>query len=411
MNVDDLINNGSFCSLPWLTIHTTPSGKLAPCCISKSCGDYLAPTTVGKNLIDIVNHENLKNLRLDMLAGKKNPECENCYKHETENVPSARQSFNVTYRKYLEDALENTNLDDGTLDNFKMKHFDMRFSNICNFKCRTCNYQFSTQWEQEDIKNNIKHSRKILKTVDTSILNDVLEQIPNFDTAYFAGGEPLITEQHYMMLEEMIRISKTDIKLTYNTNISNLKFKNKDLLGLWKHFKYPIHVSASLDHYGERAEYIRHGTDWAVVEDNFRLLRSQDNLMLSINTVMSIFNVLTLDKFYQYLSDRNLLKNADSNYFVHGLYCMSSPEHLSCHVLPEHLKKQGDESLEKCVTLFIKEGMNKNLTQMSNAKKWIYAFDRYDAEIENFRNEIERLDNIRNENFSEVFPELAELLE
>ena len=26
---------------------------------------------------------------------------------------------------------------------------------------------------------------------------EVLKQVPNFEIAYFAGGEPLITEEHY----------------------------------------------------------------------------------------------------------------------------------------------------------------------------------------------------------------------
>jgi hypothetical protein len=30
-----------------------------------------------------------------------------------------------------------------------------------------------------------------------------------------------------------------------------------------------VDIYASIDHYGERAEYIRHGTDWGLVESNF----------------------------------------------------------------------------------------------------------------------------------------------
>ena len=35
------------------------------------------------------------------------------------------------------------------------------------------------------------------------MLNEVLEQVEHIDLAYFAGGEPLITPEHYVILEEM----------------------------------------------------------------------------------------------------------------------------------------------------------------------------------------------------------------
>ena len=119
-----------------------------------------------------------------------------------------------------------------------MRYFDLRFSNICNFKCRTCNYEYSSQWEQEDKRRGIKRPIINFAKEDTALLQDVINQIPNIETAYFAGGEPLITEEHYIIIEEMIRKNRTDIKLMYNTNLSNFKFKNnkKDFLNGKNHF-------------------------------------------------------------------------------------------------------------------------------------------------------------------------------
>ena len=126
----------------------------------------------------------------------------------------------------------------------------------------------------EDLKNNLPYARIYPKNDNPDFLKEIIEQVPNFKTAYFAGGEPLITEEHYILLEEMIRTGASNtVSLRYNTNLSNFKFKDKDILSLWKHFKKKIDIYASVDHYGERAEYIRHGTNWATVEENLILAK------------------------------------------------------------------------------------------------------------------------------------------
>ena len=41
----------------------------------------------------------------------------------------------------------------GRIIKFRMRYFDIRFSNICNFKCRTCGSAFSSQWEARRLKS------------------------------------------------------------------------------------------------------------------------------------------------------------------------------------------------------------------------------------------------------------------
>ena len=116
-----------------------------------------------------------------------------------------------------------------------------------------------------------------------------------------------ITDEHYVMLEEMIRLGRTDIVLRYNTNASNIKYKKHDILDLWKHFK-KIELSCSVDHYGERAEYLRKGTEWGRIESNLLTFRELDYVVFQINTVFSLFNYLTIGSFYDYLMNYQLSK-------------------------------------------------------------------------------------------------------
>ena len=138
-----------------------------------------------------------------------------------------------------------------------MKYFDIRFSNICNYKCRTCGSEFSSKWAQEHKEHDAPPAGfRVIQHADKSgaLLDQVVEQIPNIELAYFAGGEPLITDEHYVILEEMIASGKCkDIVLRYNTNMSNFKYKKYDVLDMWSNFKR-VEVSSSLDHYGVKAE-------------------------------------------------------------------------------------------------------------------------------------------------------------
>ena len=77
----------------------------------------------------------------------------------------------------------------------------------------------------------------------------------------------------------MIAKSKTDIQLRYNTNISNLKYKKRDIFKLWQHFESSLfRVYASIDHMGDKAEYIRHGTKWKTIETNIKKLKKAHNI-------------------------------------------------------------------------------------------------------------------------------------
>jgi organic radical activating enzyme len=398
----------TFCINPWIHLHTTPTGVAAPCCIAESCATVEGVgNSREQNLMQLVNSDKMKQLRLNMLTGVKSEECKKCYQHEAQDVRSFRQMANEQYKHAFDDVVENTNLVDGSLSKFKMRYFDVRFSNICNFKCRTCGSAFSTQWEQEDLKNNVWYAKVHPKNDNKEFLNDVIEQIDNMEIAYFAGGEPLITEEHYILLEEMIRRNRDDIILRYNTNFSNLKFKNKDILGLWKHFKNRVEIYASIDHYGARAEYIRHGTEWDVIEENFLKAKKTPFINIQINTVLSVFNLLTFYDFYKYLIDKGMYSPSDSTYTV---YNMSTPEHLTCHILPEEYKLQGIDSINRTIALMKEKGFSKDqISQLEVCPQWILSQNTWEDHKQQFREEVKRLDAIRGEAFMKTFPEIAEI--
>ena len=405
----------TFCVLPWIHLHTTPTGQAAPCCISTSCSDNIGVGNSNRDsLEDLVNSPKMKKLRVDMINGVKNEECTNCHRHEESGGGmSARKDFNNTWKTLpkIMDVISATGKD-GSVKDFKMKYFDIRFSNICNFKCRTCGSAFSSQWEQEDIKSKEKTgipfwAEIVPKGNRKSFINEIVEQVPNFEIAYFAGGEPLIAEEHYVLLDHMIKTGNTDIELRYNSNISNFKYKKKDVFHMWKQFSKPIRIYASIDHIGDRAEYIRSGTDWDVIEKNFKRIREEKNIQVEVNTVYSIFNAITISHFYKFMIDNHYYTPESG---IWTLYCMNAPEHLSVHVLPEDYKAQADQQLDLTISYMTDLGFRENqIEQIRQAKSWLNSKHTWAEQSQMFKEELCRLDALREEDFEQTFPELQHL--
>jgi len=411
----DLLLNRSdtFCMIPWVHMHTTPTGQGAPCCIGHSCADNIGVGNSNRSsLADLVNSPKMKKLRLDMIKGTKNPECTNCHKHDDQGIPSFRTQSNKQWAQYFNDVIETTDMNTGRIVNFRMRYFDIRFSNICNFKCRTCGSAFSSKWEQEDLASREQtglpmYAMELEQGNREEFILEVLKQVPNFEVAYFAGGEPLITEEHYRLLDEMIDKKKTDIQLRYNSNISNLKYKKRDIFKLWQHFDKPIQIYASIDHMGEKAEYIRHGTKWKTIETNLKKLKKSPNIIFQVNTVYSIFNALTISHFYKYMIDNHFYTPQSP---VWTLYSMGSPEHLSSHVLPGGYKDQALEQLQLTLKYMEDLGFRKEqLKEIEQVIPWLNSKDTWDDQEKDFKEEIKRIDALRGENFMNTFPELGAL--
>jgi radical SAM protein with 4Fe4S-binding SPASM domain len=404
MNKDFLLNESkTFCMFPWLHLNATPKGDVYPCCSN----DYTQPVgnTKDNSLEEIFNSPKMKELRVDMLNEKKNSICDFCYKHEEAGPYSFRNYSKEQFANRFDEIVPTTQ-EDGTVDEFKMRYFDIRFSNICNFKCRTCGSEFSSKWGEE-MRKNYDPKHPVLIHVDDNkgtVLDEVLEHIEHIDLAYFAGGEPLITDEHYTMLEAMIRKGRTDITLRYNTNASNIKYKKHDVLELWKHFK-KIELSCSIDHYGERAEYMRKGTDWGVVENNLLTFRDLDYVSFQMNTVFSIYNYSTIGDFYQYLKDKNIVRTED---WYHSLYLAVHPNYYCAKSLPKELKTiAGEKALawansniddKTCVPNLVKDAVN-----------FANDTDQWNLYREQFLMHTRSVDRIRGENFWKTFPELNRL--
>jgi MoaA/NifB/PqqE/SkfB family radical SAM enzyme len=285
---------------------------------------------------------------------------------------------------------------DGSVENVDIKYLDIRWSNICNFKCRSCSSTYSSSWATEDNKQG---SNKPVFIFSGGENNDALfDQIKPYLTdireIYFAGGEPLLTDKHYEVLEYLIAIGNTDVSIRYNTNLSNLSYKNKSIVEYWKHFKN-VHVYVSLDSWGERAEYIREGTDWTEIQKNIKTIKSDSpHVKLSVSTVISAFNVSTLIPFLDHVLD--LMGNNTEFSF----YNLINPHYYSLSILNDEIKT---EIIKKLSNTKYNAHIDK---QLSNVIVNLHT-SVYNEDLKNeFLSVTQHFDTIRKRDFSTTFPEL-----
>ena len=316
MDKDNLLKrNKAFCILPWIHMHAWPDGRAMPCCIADS--DQPFGNVKENSIKEVWNSDKYKELRLAMLNGEKLDCCRRCYELEDSTyIWTLRKNHNQWFGDKHFDLVEKTNAD-GSIDEMRMAYMDIRFSNICNMKCRTCGPELSSLHAQEHGELYGKHEvANILKNNGSNIVNvakhkdfwnELQQYLPDVEEVYWAGGEPLITDEHYKILDHWIDIGKTDVRLRYTTNFSNLRFKQKSIIDYWKEFP-DIQVSASLDAMGARAEFMRFGTVWDTVERNRQeMLEHLPNIHFELTPTISMYNAWNWPDFHMDWVERGLV--------------------------------------------------------------------------------------------------------
>jgi hypothetical protein len=240
---------------------------------------------------------------------------------------------------------------------------------------------------------------------EDGMLEQMLPHIPYLEQVYFAGGEPLIMKEHYFMLEKLIEHGKTDIRIQYNTNFSELAFKDKHVFEYWRHFKN-VSVGASLDASGARAELMRKGTDWQqTVGNRQRMIAEVPHVDFYVSATVSAMNVLHVLDFHREWAELGLIEAKDWNINI-----CQSPEWYRVDILPEKFKHEVVvPAYERHIAWL--ETQDKLQRATNGFKSLLNLLLAQDASqlMPRFREEIKKLDDVRNENFWKVFPELNDL--
>lgn len=294
----------TFCVIPWIHLSVQPYQKIATCC----AGESTLGTADQITLKDAWNSAEMCNIRHVILTGGHHTNCARCYEQEKNGVRSQRQLLNDTFEHLIPDVKSDPKKFE---DNFKLRYIDLRFTNLCNIRCRTCNHHSSSKWYQDQVALDPKYDKPIiLKAGKTEF--DMWEQLePHIDQVehvYFAGGEPLVMEEHYKILDKLEQLGNYDVKLSYNTNFLQTKLKKLNVFSYWKKFKN-VSVMASLDGSGVRGEYIRKDINWSTIENNRQTMIAEcPDTIFKIGSVASILNMWHLVDFHREWIEKGLVQ-------------------------------------------------------------------------------------------------------
>ena len=394
-----LKNSKHFCMMPWTHMHLWPAGTTYPCCMSDP--EFPIGNTQEQSLQEIWNGKELRNIRMNMLQDKPSKECRRCYELEENGMSTLRTGSIGNYAHHW-DKVEATS-DDGSAGDVNMAYMDIRFSNLCNLKCRSCGPQFSSSWfeDHKSIYGKLDHP-KILQVRDEmrsflDVLDPLLESV---ERVYWAGGEPLITKEHYNILDKWIAMGKRDVSMDYTTNFTQMYYKKKTAFDYWNKFEN-VRVAASLDANHARGEYLRKNMVWSEVVQNRRTMIEQcPHVYFELTPTVSVYNVLNLPDFHKEWIEEGLLepKNIRINILL-------DPTYMRLSILPPWIKSKVVERYQEHIA-YLKQF--EDIAGVISDYESILNFmekDRTD-EIKMFKFKTQRIDTLRQENLLDVFPEL-----
>jgi hypothetical protein len=250
--------------------------------------------------------------RAEMMQGEKPAGCQYCWNIEAlgEEYISDRHERNASI--FTEQRLGAIKAN--PLAPVNPQYIEISFGNECNFKCGYCHPKHSSSYYKEIEKfgpyHMVTHHRN---DIDWFKIHKNEEENPYVDAWWrwwpdvsktltilrITGGEPLLQNSTWRLLEDLEVNPLPNLELNINTNfgvkpilIERLADKVNSLLAGNKIGSFKVFTS--LDTWGPRAEYIRTGLDLEVWEKNFDTYLTKTNQPI---TFMMTFNILTVTSF------------------------------------------------------------------------------------------------------------------
>ena len=376
------------CIVPWTWLASLPNGDVTPCCFNQDVVGNFHQQSVD----EIWNSKKMRKLRVDMFRKDLPIECQYCQQVEDLGGESRRDVYNRMLGKHFDEVEENTN-DDGSVKEVKIAGWDWRLSNKCNFSCRYCTPEWSSV-----INNNVEKN-----CASALNLEEFLgKHASNLEFIEFAGGETLLTDEHYYTLDRLIEVGNTDIDIWYNTNMSILKYKGKSVLDYWRKFNPDkLVVHASIDEIDERAEFLRKGTRWSVIEKNL-IKVSKEKFNAHTNIVVSCYNIFRLHKIIERLTQIGWLSE---RYNYQNFILSFEFDRYHLRLIPEDKRQEIKQELYSYIDYF------KKTRGVDLYGKFKHIILELDQPIENEKHEWFLRDTLtkdidRGENTLKTFPEL-----
>jgi organic radical activating enzyme len=370
----------NYCPLPFRHVFVEPRG-IKPCC------SY----TVIKQ-VDIqkwLESDALRDLQKNILEEKIDVGCRSCFEKESTDGISTRLS---ALQDYQNERFESTSID----------YIDYRSSNVCNFKCRSCEPFFSNGIANEINKHkSLAHffaipDKKVAPT-STTDKKWIIDNIRSIKRLMFTGGEPTKIPEVRQIIDHISQFSDVETNLLITSNGSFTDSYWKDITKSLRN----IHWTMSVDAIGSPAEIIRHGTVWPTVAKN---VETMFDIAQSVNigTIVTNLNLLHLPELFDFANNLYQKYRSRANGGTHLIEICLFPDYMSPYNLPDSLKNLAISRLSQYA------GSRKDLqesqihvieTLITNLKTRIFDQALWDK----FREYNNALDSIRGEDHHMLF--------
>ena len=359
----------TICMIPWEGMAVTMRNQIRPCC--------RFPTA---SAVDPKQYEEaFKQLRIDMLAGKKDPRCAKCWEEEDNDVPSMRTRANAFHGlEFKKPHLKE--------DFRKLTHIELSLDNICNLQCRMCGSQFSSkalkrdEWAAKHRPDIQIHVAKVQKS-RYETLKDMEIDWTELRSVKLLGGEPFMSPNFMdflYFLDMRTDISKVTLEIVTNCT----KKMTQEMADILNDFKY-IRLSGSFDSTPIMNEYQRVGSKWQEGLDHWieygKMLK---NKRMIVHQTFSVLNINHVDE--SLLLYKPYCDSSSWSYDEYQLSFLCAPDWFERWVMRTNQN-------EKLKGIFKKRKYDKSKWQ--RVIRTIYA-----------------LDDFHETNIEEANPELARLL-
>jgi hypothetical protein len=406
----------TLCMAPWTHTYLSPQTERRMCCASREPAqnfeqyiDTSAGTGVYKpTLLDQHwNSEHMRSVRRRMQAGEVLPECAVC-NEKLLNTDVYRSYFNSLFGHKYEECMAAT--DENGFTTVKPVSWDYRFSNLCNFKCRTCGDMLSSSWETEQRQHsmidwtNSKNTwmqptvrQQISQFQDTQIEAEFAEAVEQHrvEEIYWVGGEPLMYEQHWRYMRRIIELGDGPrVYARYNSNLSRVDYRGhnlyRDVLAMLRDWQ----ICASLDGTGATGEYIRTGLDYGTWRLNFE----QGVRYAQHRRQMRIDFTLTLPGMFEVENIQRLATELDVDILAKVVFSFTPDIIMSPLALPRHLL---DSTVDQLVSQLPSGALQDVLLQLKQRPTFEEQWpDSYQQALVKGKQRVLKLEQIRGDTFT-----------
>lgn len=355
------------CAVPLIEAFINNNGGFRNCCVAK-------PQTESDYTTDFNDWWNGRVLN-DFRESLKHPQlphaCRSCETREKINGRSFRTVINETV------DLENLTL--GT-----PSRWHIMFGNTCNLACWICNPKFSSVIENHKkrlglIKEDYISPQKTFDSKWPTLKNDILKSYDEHETISITigGGEPFYNTDVYnflILLKEKNLSHRT--KLEFNTNATQYNSKLADVLENTEWNSICIYLS--IDAIGKKAEWLRYGCKWDVIESNIPHYKKIASY-IEVHSSVCVLNIMDLPELQKFCNTSELKLRINpivTPDFMALIHWDHDPSDLvSRHALENNGLSEFYDLIGKDPIIGSKEKLKNYITKFDGVRKHLQMYD------------------------------------